>query len=559
MLSNQEVANLYRNRGRAPDDERADMQQQLTEHFYDSSKAKEFYDILPKGMAGNSQLLGEIMKAMKVGNRNVANPKGAPYKSALDQPDQAMQAMPGLFRPPVGIPDFLKRQQAKQDPIIRSILQRIRALTSSYTKLVNRGPEAILHGFEGFDIVPTYKPSWEPMNEAEQRKRLEFAQFVLNSGDTPRFTVNGKPNMEDLDRLDMDGSVTQILESRFVLDRLAVELNRTMNRKRLSGYYVLPGETIWRVDQRTWQQSGQQEALRNPHARYAQVYQNQIITTYGSNDIYVSWTNSSSEIGRQFYGTSEVEMCMKMTTGILNVIANNNAIFDRNAIPEVILVLRGMISQASLGEFQDEWESYRNGAAGQYGMPAINIRDPQGGIEAVDLKKNPDEMTFSSYVSFLAALDCAIFGIDISEINLSAFGGKTSGLGGSGKEHESRSLESRNRCFIPWMNGLAKTYNTILQPVLGDDWRFEWIGLQKQDQKQLWDTFTKVATIDETRQMLFNLPPVGDPLVDKSMVNNPSVSQIRLSIEQEKIRKDGAWDEGKPVEKNEEKQPPAKK
>ncbi|WP_230679107.1 hypothetical protein, partial [Streptococcus pneumoniae] len=77
-------------------------------------------------------------------------------------------------------------------------------------------------------------------------------EFVKYSGDTPRFRTDGLPNSEDWERDTFAQFLSKIVQERFVIDAIAVELVKTRNQKQLSGYYVVDGARIYKTAYKDW-------------------------------------------------------------------------------------------------------------------------------------------------------------------------------------------------------------------------------------------------------------------------------------------------------------------
>ena len=334
---------------------------------------------------------------------------------------------------------------------------------------------------------------------------------------------------------------------------MPIELERTRDGRSLSGFYVLPGDTIHRIDAAQWSRMNNLVAQENPNAKFAQAIQDTIYTTYGSNDLYYDYVNAQDGLGMRGYGLSEVEMCARLTIGVMNVMTHTSSLFDRNAIPNSIMVLKGMINDSVLTEFGESWSGYRLGAGGDYMFPILNFRDPASSAELLNVQNQPQDMAFTQFLSFLGAIDCSVFGIDASEINLSAFGGNNAGLS-SGKDTDVKLNDSRNRAFLPMMMRLEHLFNTILQPLIGDDWEFKFIGLAKMEIETMRELVEKSVTVNEARTGILGMAPMDDDLAGTSLLNNPAISQLRLATV-----KDGVADlNGNGVPDSEEKKAPAK-
>jgi hypothetical protein len=528
-LTDKEAADLYRLRHEQdiPLAEKAEMNASLHQHFIDPDQVSKFQQALPDGPKQSMALLEQVTKAITQSNRTQGAEKGLTRRSAFDDPQMTFQIVPGVVPKTGKIPPEILRTMSAQDPIIEAILQIQKNRTLQHADFIKSGVQAMLEGRQGFDIVPTFKEAWEDLTPAEENERQQVADFLMNSGDAPRFTFDGSPNREDMKREHFEQNLAHLVNQRYVIDAISIEIERNRTGRKLKGLYVVDGGSIYRTDPRSWPLGVNEFALANPKAAYVQMYRNQIVTTLGSEDLYYDYANPRDAIGLRGYGFSETEMSIKLTTGILNVLTTNNAIFDRGAVPPGILYMMGQVNSDSLLAFQEEWDAHRLGAGGAHGLPAMVMNDPNAKLGFLRTDSNPSDMTFQSYVNFLAAIRCAIFGIDVTEINVSPFGGSNGGLN-SGKDTQTRIDESKNRAFKPFLSRLERIFNEILGGAWNNRWRFTWVGVEREDPGVLRDTFMKVATVDEMRQTIFKMRPLTG-IVGGSLASNPAVSQMTIA------------------------------
>lgn len=558
MWTDTEIANGWSTFRRSiPEDERQEIKTELAKTFYDPARAREFAQQLPRGMQESQGFINTVEKAIKQANRSsLADRSGGGRKAVYVNPNKTWVEIAGVRSRRGQIPPAVLRQMRRDDPILLSIIQNLKNRAQAYAKPVEKGLSTLLQGIEGFDFRPRYKPVHEPLTEAEERKRRRFTQFLLNGGDAPRFTADGSPNREDLERETFSHNMNLIIDQRYTFDGVPIELERTRDGRSLSGLYVLPGDTIHRVDRAEWARMNNPIARENPEARFAQVIDQTIYTTYGSNDLHYDYVNAQDGLGMRGYGLSEVEMCARLTVGVMNVMTHTSSLFDRNAVPNSIMVLKGLINDQALSEFTETWNGYRLGAGGDYMLPVLNFRDPSSTAELINVSNQPQDMAFRDFLSFLGAIDCSVFGIDTSEINLSAFGGNNANLS-SGSDTETKLTDSRNRAFLPMMMRLETLINTVMMPLIGEDWEFKFVGLAKMEMQLLKEITERSVTVDESRRGILGIEGHPDSLVGDSLLNNPGISQMKIAaVGKKAIDKDGNDLNGNGVPDNQEKSPP---
>lgn len=531
MATDREYLDAWDVARRGPRLERQDAEQLLFRHVQDGPLAAEYARSLPQSMEDANSLAYALKKAVAPANRlGVGVPQGEATggrrQGLYVNPNMSWYNLPGL-RPRQGeLPPFILRDLGRQNPVFRAALQILKARLQRHLRPMQMSPRALLMGFEGFDIVRKDRPDYEELSPADQQRRQQLVDFFQNSGDTPRFSGRAE-NREDLERESLRQVGNLMVEQRYVLDATAVERQLSRNGRRISGYYVMPGETIQRVNPEEWNEKNTPEALVNPTARFAQVIDQQIYTSYGSHDLFYDYTNGSDELNGRGYGMSEVEMSHRISVGILNVLTSNNAIFDRNAIPPIIMQLRGQVSNAQLNEMVEEWNAFRLGAGGEWGLPFFNIKDTKGGLEPIHLKSQPSEMIMHQYAALMIAITASIIGLDASELNATAFGGSASNLGGANGA-ATKLEDSRNRAFLPMLDRIEENFNLIGSEELGDEWEFRFLGKNRLETELLMKTFRGNMTVDEVRTSLLGLPPLGG-LQGGALSENAANSQMALA------------------------------
>ncbi len=528
MLTDREVALLYplRKRSDLPAPEKREIENAWSNHWIDPAQVQSMTPYLPQGPTEASDALMLIGKAIQGQNRMGLQEKGTTRSALYNDPLQRISAVPGTLAKLNRANANILREVATQNPIIVSILNMLKSRLGRYCRPVRDGLEAMLKGVEGFDVWPRGRNRWDELSVKEEATREEIINFLLNSGDLGRLEGQGIANRETLRREPLKRMAHMYVEERYILDAYALEIEYTRNRSKLSGLYLVDGATILRTDSREWPYGRAPFSADNPDAAFVQVFNNQVVATFGSDDMMYEYANPRAALGYQGYGFSETEMTLRLTTGILNVMTTNNAMFDRSAIPPGILALTGNINTKNLVEFQQEWDAYRTGAGSQYGLPVVNLRDPQSKISFVQTSGMPSDMTNSTYISFLAAVTCATFGVDVTEINSSPFGGNNSALN-SGKDTQTRLDEGKNKTVPPMVEGFFAPYQELVK-MNWPGWEVTPVGLRREDTEKLTQIFLASATVDEVRQVKLGMPKLGG-VIGAALHSNSAISQMMIA------------------------------
>lgn len=517
--------------------ERTEAQGQVLEHFRDDGLARRFGEVLPQGVAQGQAWSQAFERALRLNRGTVGQRPDAPRRpggrETVDfDPFGRPAEVPGLRPRGTKFPGAVLREMGRQNPIASSCIAHYRNKTLAFADPVNRNHRAILNQEEGFDIVLRDRPLHQELSDDDKRERRAIIDFVLLSGDAPRFHEDPRATSAFLRRDPYDAYLARLVNDRFVEDAIAIELQRSRNGRRLRGYYRVDPDSVWHVTPEGdpgWQ-PGQ---IRNPRAVFAQAYNRQIVTELDANQLYYARSNPRLELGAGDYGMSEVESTFKLAVGMLNILTMTNAHFDRAALPEGFLVLSGYFNEEALTYLRDEYAAYRMDPGGGFGLPILSFRDPQAKASFLETSRGPKDLEHSLYANLLIALTCAQFGTDVQDINASPVGGNNAGLS-SGKNHKEREEGSRGRGFRPWMKKVARIQNDILAPVLGEKWVFVLHGLERYDPAWLAEVYTATHTLDEIRSSFFDSPALGG-YVGGVPAQNPAVSQLALAA-----AKDGA-------------------
>ena len=521
--------------------ERAEATGKLQLHFVDTGEVRDMMKVMPQGHAEAQNWIAEAEKAIvnraAFGIRN--HPKPGDRTTLDSDPLEPNIEIPGLRSRRWRAPGVVLREMTEQSPLLQSIISNFNNRTLSHASAIQPGQNAVLNQPRGWDIVRLGKPAYEALTDDEVREKGTMIEFLENSGDLPRFNSGSSPTSEDLGRDPMRNFLSKITYDRFTLDAIAIELARTRGQ-RLSGYYVVDGDRVFKTQHPDWPY-GRAHEVTDDKARFAEVYQRRIVNTFRANEMFYSFSNARAGLRYNGYGISEVEMSMRLTTGILNVITNSNSQFDRNAMPPGFLAMYGYLNEEALMTLQQQYNMWRLDPGGSFGLPLVAFREANAKLEYINMSKGPKDMEFQHYTNFLYAVTCAIFGVDVVEVNGSTFGGQNAGLN-SGKDTKARMDDSRDRGFIPWMHTAQEVINAVMSPLFGSRWRFAWCGLVRGDEQRLWEAYQASHTTDEVRMGLFGSQPLGG-MIGNVPLSNPAISQLVLAAAKSGVEPGGTLGE----------------
>lgn len=510
--------------------ERVEAKAQLTQHFVNAQKAQEIATAISQPDA-YANIIAQAEKAFKHDLQNGLRKRPADRMTIDHDPNGTMVEIPGLKSKRNKMPGFVSRAISRNNPVIASLIGNANNRSAGFGTYTPPTMEHLMNQTEGFDVVLKGSNSREALTPESPSwsEYQEIVEFIRNSGDRSRFPTDGGPTSADLRRDPLPVLITKYTTARFVSDDASFEIQRRYGGE-LAGIYSVDGDSIYQAQQ-PWEAGyiTSRFAKDYPRAMYAQVYNQRIYAALTSQQLLYDVANVTDDPQIGPYGVSETEKTVRLTQAVLNILNSGNALFDRNAMPEGILTIKGVLSsEESLTYLTDDYNSYRLGAGGQYGLPMVALKDPSADVKFVQMGKPIVDLGMEGYMTTSVGLTCGIFGADVQEVNASPMGGNNSNLGG-GSTTEARANQSNGRWFHPHISRLFRLLNTMYSGKLGDKWEIIPRGLIKYEPKLLMDVVTSGISVNEARRIFLGLGPVKDTMVGESLLNNPAIAQMTIA------------------------------
>lgn len=136
-----------------------------------------------------------------------------------------------------------------------------------------------------------------------------------------------------------------------------------------------------------------------------------VITEFTRDNLiwYVRNPRTSPTVGG--YGLSEIFVAIKVIGGLTNSLDLNLSVFDRNSIPNGMLLLKGMgWTQKQIDIMARLWTNLKQGTTKAWALPALAI--PQDGdVDILDLSLFRNDMTiyYADFMNFAMAVFCCIY------------------------------------------------------------------------------------------------------------------------------------------------------
>jgi len=371
----------------------------------------------------------------------------------------------------------LLRSMVDQTPVLSGIvLTRIRQVARFAQVQEDDGP--------GFAIRHIDRDHQITKSEEESIRAL--SQFVRNCGweRDPR-------KRKQMGRDTFPQFLAKSIRDSLSLDSAPIETEIKNNRQLgLDGFYAVDGATIRLCTD---------EGYRGDDEVYAvQVLQNSnVVTAYTYADLIYEVRNPRSDVRMAGYGLSETELLIRCVTGFLNAMTYNAKGFDDNSIPRGLLHLSGDYSDNDLAAFRRYWNAMVKGISNAWTLPVLVSKDQESKASFERFGIEFNEMYFSKWMTFLASLICAIYGMSPEEINFESFSAGRSSL--SGSDTEQKLVDSKDKGLRPLLSYYEALISDFLIQPFSDKYCFRWTGLDEEDLDKRHEMRKMVLTVNEAR------------------------------------------------------------
>lgn len=332
---------------------------------------------------------------------------------------------------------------------------------------------------EGFTIrkkTSLFKEEKKEISSAEKKKIEEIVEFLMNSGFNEKWD-----NIDDFQTF-----VRKIAFDSLTLDQLAFEVVRDKGWN-IKKYRAVDASLIRFLDSVDLKQRERLEDYRFKGylPRFCMTWDEQILInpTTKEHILYYPWElgfgirNKSSDIRKNGYGTSELEILVELITGVLWSIQYNMNNFSIGSTPKgFINVKNANISDSNLNEFRQAWSQMMTGVRNAKRTPVINGID----LEWIDLDKSNREMEYQEWAQFLVIMVCSVYRIDPSELGFS-FKNQAQLFGQDGQK--ARLQHSREKGLKPILIFLENIITKYIVSEIDKDYEFVFTGIEVEDEE----------------------------------------------------------------------------
>lgn len=385
---------------------------------------------------------------------------------------------------------------------------------------------------EGFTIrkkTSLFKEEKKEISSVEKKKIEEIVEFLMNSGFNEKWD-----NIDDFQTF-----VRKIAFDSLTLDQLAFEVVRDKGWN-IKKYRAVDASLIRFLDSVDPKQRERLEDYRFKGylPRFCMTWDEQILINPTTKEpiLYYPWElgfgirNKSSDIRKNGYGTSELEILVELITGVLWSIQYNMNNFSIGSTPKgFINVKNANISDSNLNEFRQAWSQMMTGVRNAKRTPVINGID----LEWIDLDKSNREMEYQEWAQFLVIMVCSVYRIDPSELGFS-FKNQAQLFGQDGQK--ARLQHSREKGLKPILIFLENIITKYIVSEIDEDYEFVFTGIEVEDEEtQVNLDKTKLESGMVSMQDIFKKYSGREFDPDKDIILNQVYQQVQTSKQQQEM------------------------
>jgi len=369
------------------------------------------------------------------------------------------------------------RGMVDQTPILNAVIMTRQRQVARFCR-PQRGGKG-----PGFKIASKEKVENIDASEQESIKLLE--QFIMNSG----WETRPRQRMR-LKRDNFANFMAKLVRDSLTMDSMAIETEWKRDKKLgLDGLYAVDGATIRLCAEEGYHGEDEIFAL--------QVVQGQIRSVYTYDDLVYVPRNPRTDVIAGGYGLAETELLIRVVTGFLNAFTYNTKFFDSNAIPKGVLNLHGNYSDDDITAFKRYWNGMVKGVNNAWTLPVMVSKDQESAAKFESIGTEVNELMFGKWMTFLASIICAIYGIAPDEINFESFTTGTSSL--SGSDTEEKIANSKDKGLRPLLSYLEGTLSEYVIGEFSDKYELQFTGLDEEDEKQVFERKKLIMSVNEMR------------------------------------------------------------
>jgi hypothetical protein len=397
------------------------------------------------------------------------------------------------------------KMMVEHTPVLNAVMiTRIRQLNAMSCPFDSQDDHPL-----GFVCIPKGKKVNDRLTDEEKKIGADLAKFILNCGDEE----DPRKRKWLHQRENMTGFIAKLVRDTLTCDACPIETEMTIAGNKISGFYNIPAETVRIAHEDGYFGDDRIVAL--------QIFNDMVISFFTPKDIIYEVRNPRSDITASRYGLAETETFVKVVTGFLNTMTYNMSYFDRNNIPRGIMTIFGNFDEEQINHFKRMWNASLSGPAQRWRLPVFISKGREAASEFTKIDEGVNEMQFAKWMTFLVSIICATYTIAPEEINFDSFTSRSSTPLG-GQDQAEKLAQSRDKGLEPLVSWIEQIYNEFLIPLYNPDYVMRYVGLHREDQKNIFELKKLAWTVNEARHALgdeeMKDPDIGEAPLNQSLI-----------------------------------------
>ena len=462
---------------RAPSDERYDANMELQQAATAAGPHARFAEIIDHIRSDyDEQAFMKSISDKKIVQFPAKN-AGRPGMQSVFLDELQISWQGGYFEKQGGLNFAMLRSMAYGTPLISSIIMtRIRQVARFCApQEAGEGP--------GFAIRHIEKN--HALTDEETNSINLLTKFFQNCG----WEFNPRQRRK-LKRDDFASFMAKSVQDSLILDNAPIETEMKRDRALgMDGFYAVDGSSVFLVNELEY--DGEDEIYA------CQVVNGSIRAAYGYDDLILVPRNPNSSILTAGYGTSELELLVKIVTGFLNALEINLSGMSKNSIPRGFMTLVGNYSEQDLAAFKRYWSTTVRGVQNRFNLPVMVAKDGESKAEFHEIGNQVDEVMYQKWMELLGAMACAVYSIAPEEINWTSFTASKSSL--SGSDTTEKLAQSMDKGLRPLLSYYQNLFTDYVLSDFSDKYVFRFVGLDEEDQQQRFEARKLCQTWNEFR------------------------------------------------------------
>lgn len=425
--------------------------------------------LLDKSLSSNS--VDDILKAQSYLKHLEEKKKQDDIKAFFFAPDYEFSSGNGYKRQAKTVGYELLRRMGETPQIHAVIATRINQILNfrSFTTDLQRQGWTIQRKKSLLDEEK------KELTNQDKREIEKIASFIINGGESAKWDMND----------DFDDFLKKFTRDSMELDQATFEISRNKGSD-VIGYFATPSDTmrfLETIDPKE-REKYHYEDVKGYLPIYCQVWNNEIQKNWLTNEpiVYYPWElcfsirNKSSDIRRNGYGRSELEILIEIVTWILWGMQYNGNFFKQGSNPKGFFTIDGALNPNTLNEMRSGWRNMMSGVENSHKIPILE----GGKVNWVDMQKSNADMEFQNWNEFLILLTCSVYSIDPSELGFH-FKNQSEMFGQQGQKE--RLEHSYSKGLIPLLKLIEKELNKYIVSEINDKFEFVFTGIDIEDEQ----------------------------------------------------------------------------